>query len=200
MVATIWDGTWSATATSESRLSGVHGLRLEVRARPPSNRCGRKDFAGAGRCGPGMKPENRGPVVPIVCFAVGLAVAVTCIFYISTIPGLPTLPLPAGTVIRPSYRGVGFTVEGGPANLVGAWYAPEGGAVVVRPADDTRPVGVLVCVEPWNGTISQSFVPGHYVMFFAQGGQGGIVITHTLQLVYPGSPKTSSSYSNGSCG
>jgi hypothetical protein len=149
-----------------------------------------------------MKPENKALLVIIVAVVVVVGVVGTYLLVavLPTTLSLPvySLPLSEGPVSGRFF--VHFDVVGGNAELVGAWYWPEGGAVFVRPANDTRPFFTAGCVQPWNGTISQSFVPGHYTMLFDQWGQGRIVITQTLRLVYPGSPNASSFYYEGSCG
>jgi len=137
-----------------------------------------------------MKPQNRARAVPIVCFTIVLVVAVASIFYISITPAVPTsLPLPVGTVIRPPYLVVKFIVEGGPANLLGAWYMDDGGYVWVIEASRTNGPFDPLCVPsepPWNGTMIVALLPGSYLVVLAPSPHGTVVITQAVGLVYPG--------------
>ena len=136
-----------------------------------------------------MKPKNRTLLVPGVCFAVVFAVAIASIFYLSTMPNPPSsLPIPAGTEIRGPNRMVPFRVEGAPADLVGAWYAPEGGLFWVwRDNGSPESITPLCGATPhWNGNVNVSLLPGAYVVGFAPNPNGrAITITEAIRLVTP---------------
>lgn len=136
-----------------------------------------------------MKPEGRTRLVPAVCFVVVLVVALASMFFLPTMPAPPTaLPIPPGTVIREAYVMVAFVVEGRPADLVGAWYAPDGGLFWVTQENlSARPL-VPRCggTSPWNGSVDVSLQAGAYLLGFAPNPRGrAITITEAIHLVYP---------------
>lgn len=110
-------------------------------------------------------------------------------------PPPPTsLPIPAGTVISQAGYNVTFLVSGGPARLVGSWYADHGGFVTVCSWNRNISCGFMIphCVgyPPGNGTANVSLAPGTYSMRFSPGPPGApngtFVVTQTIRLVYPG--------------
>ena len=136
-----------------------------------------------------MKPENRARAVPALCLTIVLVVTIASIFSLSITPSTSaSLPLPAGTVIRPPYLVAEFTVDGGPASLLGAWYMDHGGYVWVIEAGRTHGPFDPVCgppMPPWNGTLIVGLLPGTYLVVFAPNPHGTIVITQAVA-VYPG--------------
>ena len=163
---------------------------------------GRKDFASSRGLGFGMNPRSRALVVPVVCFAVVLVIAVASIFYIMTLPGPPTLPVLAGTVIHFQPIGPvahGYSVEfslAQPGRMVGSWYADQGGILVVDWVNDTQKFTVASCGGPWNESMDHTFPPGDYRMVF--WSSGNLTVTQTIQVVYPGGPAGSSRYVDAS--
>lgn len=118
-----------------------------------------------------------------------------------TAPQVHTLPLEPGAL-----RGVtkvivvSFVVVGGNAQLVGAWYSPSGGALLIRPTNSTTEPNLhfRMCGRPWYGAINTSFRPGTYLLeFIPMAVDPVVVVTKTIQLTYPGAGNASSSFLAG---
>lgn len=155
-----------------------------------------------------MKLKNRPLVILVACVAVALVVVLAAVFFLSTSPGGPTLPIFAGTRIPMSNYMVNFTVSGGVGRLVGAWYAQQASLIAIAWSNYTWPWGPHIrCFNGnWSGTVNVSLVPGRYTMVFGPDDwgmkSGGLFnITETVELVYPGdSPGTNQTLLANWCG
>lgn len=148
-----------------------------------------------------MKPERRGLAIPAACFATILVVVVVSIVYLSTLPTLPTsLPVPAGIAIGPPGLELNVTIEGQPADLVGAWHADRGGLFWVSAWHvSPGPIRPVCAASPdWRGSVNVSLLPGSYLVGLSPNPNGGtIVITEAIRLVYPASSPVASGFVEG---
>ncbi len=134
-----------------------------------------------------MKPGNRALLVVVV--AVVVVTAIGGAYFLLT--GPPTsLPISAGTVLGGGYA-VRFTVSGRVGRFIGAWHLDRGGIVTIVWSNYSGPPvpGPQGCLTngSWDEYANFSLVPGTYIMSFVPVGPGGtLLVTQTLQILYPG--------------
>ena len=125
-----------------------------------------------------------------LAFLVALGVAGTIFAYeLSLFMGL-SLFVPVGRAFRESAT-IEFTVAEGPGRLVGSWHAPTGGMIWLNPPTDSG-FWMLPCIasRDWNGHANLSLSPGHYRLLISPTPPGVLIVTGTMQVIYPGDSNT----------
>ncbi len=141
-----------------------------------------------------MEAENRALAAVLMVALIVVAIGGAVIIFAASPTGLP---LRAGTVIRLRPSGdnetylVPFSLSQ-PGRLTGAWSAEHGASVWIGWANANRSAPPLPCFGPGNGTVNQTFVPGHYLMVVNGFGYDNVTVTQTIQIDYPGSSHATS--------